>query len=533
MKHEQTGMSIEQTLAVLRRRGLWILLCVVLVAGPAYGLSKRQTKKYTATAAVAFNSSPLSQQIAGLSSNVGNSNSSVLAQEDNNLELVKLGNTSEKAARLLGHGLTAEKISASLSISGRGESDVVDIAATSTSPILAAAIANTYTRQFVKEQQNSNRRFFKSALALVNNQLARLSPTQRFGADGLDLEDRAHTLSLLAELGYNNAQVAQEAAIPSSPSSPKVSRNTSLGLVLGLLLGIGIAVALERLDRRIRTPGDLEQLYGLPLLGAIPKSAALSRSAGDKRVPTPLPPADAEVFGLIRAHLRFYNIDRDMRTILIASPAPQDGRTTIARHLADAAARSGSRALLLEADLRRPTIAQQLGVQAGPGLADVLIGDATIDRATHSIGTAGTLERGMGGHTHDILTAGAVLPPNPGELLESPAMYALLDQASTTYDLVVIDTSPLVAVSDAFPLLTKVDGVIIVGRIGRSRRDAAEELQRVLASSGAPLLGIIANGTKSSGFNSYARQVDRGAPPAAASSHDPSSSEEFVPIAKA
>jgi len=531
MDSESTSLSMEQFLGVLRRRAPWILLCVVLVAGAAYGFSKHQTKKYTATASVSFSSNPLDQQIAGLSSG-GSSSSSVLAQQDSNLELVSLGNMAAKTASLLGHGLTQEKVSASVSVSGKGESSIVAISATSTSPLLAAAIANTYTRQFVKEQQRANRQFFRSALALVNKQLAALSPAQRIGSDGLDLQDRAHTLGLLAELGYNNVQVAQEASVPSSPSSPKAKRNTGLGAVLGLLLALVVASLLEHFDRRIREPGDLEEIYRLPMLGVVPKSAALARSArhdGGKGTAA-LPPAEAEAFGLIRAHLRFFNVDRDLRTVVIASPAPGDGKTTIARHLAEAAARSGSRVLLLEVDLRQPTLAQQLDIESGPGLAEVLIGAIPMGEAVQSIDVEAPPGEGTRGHTLDVLAAGAVLPHNPGELLESRAMDAVLERARSAYDLVVIDTPPLTAVSDAFPLLTKVDGVVIVGRVGRSRRDATEQLHQTLASSGAPLLGVIANESKSGGPIPY---PGGGRSSAGVASANGASSEELAPTVKA
>lgn len=531
MKPEPTGISLEQTIGVLRRRGVWVVLCVLLVGGLAYALSKHQTKKYTATAAIAFNYSPLSQQIAGLSTNIGSSNSSVLSQQDSDLELVKLGDMAAETARLLGDNLTEAKINASLSISGRGESSIVEVAATSTSPKLSAGIANTYVRQFVKEQKTSNRRFFKSALALVNNQLARLTPAQRFGADGLDLQDRAHTLSLLAELGYNNAQVAQTASIPSSPSSPKVTRNTGLGLLLGLLLGGGIAFVRERLDRRIKRPADLELAYGLPLLGVVPTSAALSRTARRKGISMSI--ADAEAFGLILAHLRFFNVDRTLRTLVIASAAPDEGKTTIACHLADAAARSGARVLLLEVDLRHPTIAEQLAMRAGPGLAEVLIGAAAINQATQSVDVAKLTRGEPSEHKFEVLTAGLISPPNPSELLGSQTMRSLLAHAEATYDLIVVDTPPLTAVSDAFTLLTKVDGVVIVGWPGRSRHDAVGELSKVLAGSGAPLLGVIANGAKPHGSTRYAEPSGKQSHREATPSSGPSRSDEFVPVAKA
>jgi polysaccharide biosynthesis transport protein len=502
MESEQTSLNTGHFLGFIRRRIVWVVLCVVLAAAVAYAYSKHKTKVYTATAALTFNTSQLDQEIAGLPTSV---DVDPLAQQASNLELVSLGDVAAKTAGLLGHGLTAADVSSSLSVSGKGESNVVGISASSKSPTLAAAIANTYTSQFVKEQQSEDRAFFKSALAIITKQLAALPRAQRFGTDGLTLQDRADTLRFLASLGYNTVQIAQEALVPSSPSSPKNKRNATVGAILGLLLGLCVALLLERFDRRIREPKDLETIYGLPMLGAVPNSAALSRPPKqDGAQTTALPAAEAEAFSLIRAHLRFFNVERRLNTVVIASPAPSDGKTTIARYLAEAAARLGSNVLLLEVDLRHPTLAQQFGILPGPGLIGTLIGDVSIDDAVQRVVLAATPGEGISGRTLDVLLAGAVLPPNPGELLESRAMDALLERAKATYDLVVIDTPPLTAVSDAFPLLTKVDGVVIVGWVDRSRRDAAEGLQQILSGSGAPVLGVVANGAKPSGLGSYA-----------------------------
>ena len=501
MDAEQTSPGFEQVLGILLRRAPWIMLCFVLVVAAAYGFSEHQIKKYTAKASLVFNNNQEAQQVAGLPVAGGNSQQ---AQQSTNLKLVELGDMAAKTAALLGDGLTKDEVSTDLSVSAEGESNIVEVAATATSPILAAAIANTYTSEFVNEQQNSNHAYYASALALVDKQISGLSPNQRAGTAGLALQDRAQSLGVLAELRNGNVQVAQAAAVPTSPSSPKVSRNTLLGAVLGLLLGLGGAFLLERLDRRIREPKDLETIYGLPLLGVVPESAALSGSArGTKDSTRTLPAGEAEAFQLIRAHLRYFNVDRQLHTLLVASAAPGDGKTTIARHLAAAAARMGSRVLLLEADLRRPTLAQQLKIQPGLGLSDVLIDAASLSEATRTIDLGHSPAGGAGPRTLDVLVAGAVLPPNPGELIESQAMEALLEQVKFTYDLVVIDTPPLTAVSDAFPLLSRVDGVLIVGRVGRNRRDSAERLHETLTGAGAPLLGVIANGFRAARLGSY------------------------------
>ena len=545
----QTNLSLERVLGILRRRAGWVLLCFVVVAAAAYGFSKHQTKKYTATASLVFNSNQLSQQVAGLQA-VG-SGSNQQAQQETNLKLVQLGDMAEKTASLLAgaktatplaRGLTKEKVSADLSVSAQGESSIVNVAVTATSPVLAAEIANTYTSVFVKEQQESNHAYYASALKLVNKQLAALAAKERrstttkeakekLSTAGIALQDRAQSLGVLAELHNGNVEVAQVATVPTSPSSPKVSRNTALGAVLGLLLGLGVAFLLERLDRRIREPKDLEALYDLPLLGVVPESKALSRStrrAGGGG-PTILPPAEAESFQLIRAHLRYFNVDRKVRTLLVASAAPGDGKTTIARHLAGAAARMGSRVLLVEADLRRPTIAKQLDIQSGPGLADVLIGAVMMGEATQTIDLDASSGESTKNRTFDVLVAGAALPPNPGELLESRAMETLLERAQSSYDLVVVDTPPLTAVSDAFPLLGKVDGVVIVGRVGRNRRDVAQRLHETLAGAGAPLLGVIANGFKARRNAPYSYAYDYSYQSEPSSGSGPSSGEAAAP----
>lgn len=499
MEPDQASLGLEEIGRVLRRRLPWIVACVVIFGGAAFAYSKHETKKYTATAAIAFGSNPLSQQIAGLSSNGGNN---AVAQQDSNLELVRLGDMASKTAAVLGSGLTAEKVDESIKVGVKGETDVIELSATSSSPTLASDIANTYTREFVAEQQQVNRAFLKSALAQVDKQLAELPRAERFGSDASDLQQRAHTLRFLAGLGYNNAEIAQVAPVPSSQSSPKTKRNTLLGAILGLLVGLAVAFLLERFDRRIREPEELETIYGLPLLGTIPKSAALLRSED-------LPPAEAEVFSLVRAHLRFFNVDRQLRRVMVVSAEAGDGKSTIARQLADAAARSGSRVILLEADLRRPTLAKQLGIDSGPGLAAVLIGAAPLADATRSVELRPAPGEGHAQRTFDVVTAGAVLPPNPGELLEGSTMTHVLESARwNAYDLVIIDTPPLGAVSDAFPLLAQVDGVVVVGRIGHSHRDSAQRLQQVLASSGAALLGIVANESQSVAKYPYAGSGD-------------------------
>jgi polysaccharide biosynthesis transport protein len=501
MDPDNTSLSLEQILDVIRRRALWVALCFLLVTFATFLFSAEQTKKYTATAALVFNNNQLGQQAAGLQPvSVSNQQS----QQDTNVKLVQLGDMAQRTAQRLGRGLTEEKVGASLGVSAQGESNIVDVSATASSAALAAEIANTYTNQFVTEQQTSNHQYYASALALVNKQLAALSRRQRLSAAGVALENRAQSLGVLAELNSGNVQLAQAAAVPTAPSSPKTKRNTVLGAILGLLLGLGVAFLIEHFDRRIREPKDLAEIYQLPLLGVVPESSALGGPAPSNGYAfDALPGGEAEAFQLLRAHLTYFNVDRRLRTLLIASAAPGDGKTTVARHLAAASARMGSRVLLMEVDLRRPTVARQLAIRSRPGLADVLIEVVEMRAAIQSIQLDQVFAQGSEGRTLDVLVAGAVMPPNPAALIESTAMESVLEQAKSEYDLVVIDTPPLTAVSDAFPLLGKVDGVVIVGWIGRNRRDVAQRLHETLAGAGAPLLGVVANGFSARGLGAY------------------------------
>ena len=466
MQEDSATFNLEQALGILRRRVLLVALCVLVVGGAAYAYSKHQAKKYTTSASLTFSNNQLSQQVAGLQA-VATGNP--LAQQASNIERVRLGDMAAKTAKVLGHGLTALQVANALSISGQGESSVVSVSATTTSPVLSAEIANTYVREFAREQKVASQAYFKSATDLVAKQLRSLEPKQRTGIDGLKLQDRLQSLGLLAKLDFGGVQVAQEAPVPVSASSPKTGTNTILGCLIGLVVGLALAFLLERLDRRVRQPGELEQVYGLPTLGLVPKSRALARPARDVQANRVLLQGDdGEAFRLIRARLRYLGLNRSLRAILVVSADLGEGNTTVARHLAATAARMGSRVLLLEADLRRPALAGRLALEPGPGLADVLIGAITVGEAIQSIQLGAPDGAPDQERTLDVLTAGSITPANPAELIESPQMEGLLAQVKFEYDLVVIDVPPLTTVSDAFPLLAHVDGVAIVGRIGHS-----------------------------------------------------------------
>ncbi len=499
--HQENTLGLEQALRVLRRRLPVIGLCFVLVAGSAFAFSKLQTKKYTATASLVFNNAQVSQQVAGLQ--VSNDNEPK-ADQETNVKLLELSPAAAQTAKVLGQGLAAATVQDDLEISAEGESNVVSVSATALSPALATKIANTYANRFVADQLDENHRYFGSALAVVEHQLGALSPAERVGQQGLALQDRAQSLSILAQLKAGDVQVAQEATVPTSPSSPKTTRNTALGMVIGLLLGIGIAFLLERLDRRMKQPEDMERIFELPLLGVISESDAYPRhaavSVGERGAP--LPEAEVEAFHMLRARLRYFNVDRNLRVLIVTSASKGDGKTTVVQNLAEAAASMGGRVLLIEADLRRPELARRLALRRSPGLAEVLISASTAEEAIQELPMTGHGSANGGQNSLGVLAAG-ITPPNPAALIESQAMEHLLEWATGAYDLVLIDTPPLSFVPDAIPLLRRSDGVVIVSRLGKSTRDAAARMRDELRSLGAPVLGVVANGFKARDIFGY------------------------------
>lgn len=491
-EREIQGADFTGFLRALRHRWKLVILCWVALVGTAIGFTLAEEKRYSATAGLLFRDPGLDQKLFGTTFIAPSRDPD--REAATNLKLVSLDAVARRAARALG-GLTAEQVAARVRAESEGQSDVVSVTATDPDPALAQRLANTFAEQYIAFRIQADRSKIAEAEGLVQNRLAQLSPTARAGAEGRSLKSRADQLQVLASLQTGNAELVQTARRPSAPSSPKVRRNIALALVLGLLVGVGFALLLDRLDRRIREPHELEEALGWPILGMVPHTTALaSKRFGLTPGEVNLPPAEAEAFRMLRARLRYFNVDRQLRTVLVTSASAADGKTTVAAHLAAAAAGSGSRVLLLEADLRRPTFTSRLG--AGPqqvGLTEVLTHSAPVATALRRVSVGVARDGATDRRGFDLISAG-FLPPNPGELLESQRMHELLERLGPTYDLVIIDTPPLLVVSDAIPLIKRVDGVLIVSRLGSIKRDSARQLRAQLDGLDAPVLGVVANG---------------------------------------
>ena len=481
--------ELETAITTLRRRYRLILLCLVVTGAAAIVFSLLQEKQYSASASLLFRNPGFAEDLFGTGATAPSTDP--VREAATNERLVGLDVVAERTAEQL-HRSTGE-VSSMVAVSAQGEAELVSVTATSPHPTEAKVVANTFARQFIAFRAAADKSKLVQAKQLAETEFKRLSPDQQAGVRGGELSRAAEKLGVLASLQTGNAELVQPATLPTAPSSPKPFRNGVIGVLLGLLLGVGLAFLLERLNRKLREPEEIQEILGLSVLGTVPDSKAIV--AANEGAAAELPFVENEAFRTLRASLRYFNIDHAIDTVLITSGAAQEGKSTVAWNLARVAATS-SKVVLLETDLRNPSLNRQHSLQLGPGLAELLTHQVELDEAIQSkpIAIGGNGSAGGDG-TLDVIVSGST-PPNPAELIESQAMGDVLRQLTERYDLVVIDTAPVGVVSDAFPLLRKADGVIAVVRLGQTTRDAAERLRDQLGRLEAPMLGVVANGVR-------------------------------------
>jgi polysaccharide biosynthesis transport protein len=509
--------------AVRRRLGL-ALLCALLVPAAAYGLSKTIEPEYTASSNLLFREPPVQRGLAGASFVIRDAE----ARREllTNVQLASLDTVAERTARRVGGGVTGAEVSSDVDIAVSGDADIAVVKAKARSGKLAAQLANAFSREFiafrhaaqVQRIRPAQQRVVRQIELLNSSRVVRANLTRSQRLDRLrTLRRRARSLDVLASLQTGTAEVVEPAAVPGSPSSPKTRTNVAVGAALGLLLGLSLAFFVDRLDRRLRSPADAERVFELPVIGWIPPGVALSANHDHGGV---VPASALEAFRSLRANLRYMNGDEELRSILITSAAPGDGRTTTAWHLAAAAAETGTRVLLVEADLRHPRLQQALGLADGRGLVQALTtqrdlsGDVQrveLERVTHPRSNGGGPERAV-----DVVPAGS-LTSDPSYLLASERMRQLLLVAKERYGLVVVDSPPLLAVSDAVSLLPEVSGALVVVRIGHTTRNDAYLLAERLRNVRVRPLGVVVNNSEQAEalYSSYAESpTDRRAIPA-------------------
>lgn len=475
----QEGLDIRQWARLVWRRKWLLLAIVVVIPAAVYVASSLLPKTYESEATINVKATA---SISTLFSNQISSGSDIGQTQT----LIGTVVVARRAARLLGEPSDGRELLGHISVAPTDPSDSVGafltITAQDSDPVVAAQIANAFVKAVAQTRTSEATRDINRTIATLIAQ----------GESGVGDEASRDALALqLQQLrGLKAGQIGTtpvvETAVPSStPISPRPARNTTIAFILALLIAAALAPLLDRMDRRIREPRELENLLEPPLLATVPDEAFPGHQLGAHV---------REAFQTLRASLTYFNVDRPLSTLVVASPGQQDGKTTVAVNLAIAYALDDRDVILVDADLRRPQIAARLGKEVSIGLDAVLMGERTLEEALVNVDAgAGRLR----------ILPGATPPPNPAVLLGSQRMRSLLAELAEQSDIVVIDSPALLAVSDAIPLINQAAGTVLVARLNRTTKDAVQRTNQVIAAAGGTLLGTVATGAQAGGLYGY------------------------------
>lgn len=430
-------MDLFGYLDVLRRRWVSVTIVALVTVAVAAASTLTMATEYTAKTRLFF-----SVDTSASGSDLVQGSNFAEKQMTSYAEVATSPKVLDEVVSKLDLGISAAALARKITATVPPETVILEISAVDGDPTRAATIANSVGDR----------------LAVV---AAELSP-QRSNGPAV----KATTLA--------------PALVPGSPSAPNALRNLALGLALGLVLGVGVALLRHLLDTRVRSEQDIRSVTDCPVLGAI---------GYDDKVPDhplilrdePLGAA-AEAIRRLRTNLQFTDVDDRPRSIVITSSVPGEGKSTTSMNLAVALADAGSRVILVDADLRRPSVASSLGLEGRVGLTTVLIGRAELDDVVQHWEETSL----------DVLPSGRI-PPNPSELLGSGAMEKLLDELTARYDVVLLDSPPLLPVADAAVLSKLVGGVVVIAGANRVHRPQLQETMNALATASANVHGVVLN----------------------------------------
>jgi capsular exopolysaccharide synthesis family protein len=483
-------------LEALRRRWLILVLVPILTGAAAAAFAYASYDTYESTAKLLFRQTvPPELNAAGVIPN--SPDAEHLA--NSNVEVVGSRRVAESTSQELqrrGVDLSPEDVQEDVSVSTDEATDVVDVVAKADSPERAALLATVYSDTAARLAQRQEQARAARNLRIAEEYLDSLTPREaQFSATFL--RTSINSLRILARGGSGSPEVIQSGYVPTSKSGNPL-QTVLLGVLFGLVLGIGLALLREQADRRLHQAEDVSAAFGAPVLTTVPRSRALKKHVAFDD----LPPDVAEAFRMLYVNLRF-SPSEPVRSVLVTSSRSREGKTTVAWHLAAAAASGGLAVALVEADLRRPSLAQRHNLRPTPGLGEVLSDDLALVEALQRVPSSGNVgPNGRPGRL-EVLVAGGP-SPDPWALMHSPAMTRTLDLLKRNHDLVILDTPPIPHVADAVSLLRRVGGVIVTASVRSTKGPEAERLRDQLATLDARILGVVANGGSAATGYAYA-----------------------------
>ncbi len=509
--------DLRQLLRPIWARKWWILGVVVVTTAATYKYYSDQPKQFRASTAIFVQQSELESALFGGSYSFGDDRT-----VSNQASLLRTSAVVRAVARQPEfRGEDPRALLAKLTAMPRGGQDFIDLRVTDSDPLRAARLANAFAAAFIANRSAALRAKVIRARQAAEEELGDTpsGPGTRVARE--NLAQRIRQLQTVESLPSGNAEQVDRAS-PGVQVAPKPRRNAVFAALMSLLLAIGAAFGLNRFDRRLRTVDALEGAFNLPLLGTLPVvGEAAPRTSGQPSIA----PLFREACRSLRTNIELTSLDRPVKTLLVCSGIPGEGKSTVARSLALVYAEAGLRAALVEADVRRPTLSTSLDIDVAIGLTEVIAGQVELDDALLSVEYAGghvalartgAAEGPMADHpgesgTLDLLPSGGE-PPNPPVMLGSRQMQEVLKALASNHDIVIIDSPPLLVVSDAVPLIAVADATLVVARLGETLRDAAKRVGDVISRvPEANPLGVVANGVNTSdvsgGFRYYSYQT--------------------------
>jgi capsular exopolysaccharide synthesis family protein len=496
---EQAGdrVDLRDAMVPLWRRK-WVIVAITVVGTVgAYLYSNSRPAVYTASTTVYVRSSPVD---TGLSS----FDEPDQRTTQNQARLLTTRQVAIAVARRIHYSGSPDDLLGSVTATPSETSDFVDIEAKRPSGQQAADVANGFAESFIELRSSDIRNRAQIGLRAARQELSKLSAAERRSAEAADIRDRVRTLEVLVSLPSGSAEQVDEAQIPKFPTSPRPKRTALLGFALSLVLAGLVAFILERFDHRVRTEDEISEVLGVPGLGVLPHVQEKDLSHGG-RLAT-LPQQFREPLRFLRSNLQLVSLEHRLCVMAVTSAVPSEGKSTVALSFARTCAESGLKVALVDADLRRGTLASRLGVRETPGLTDILTGAVTLEDALQAVpvhatgfdaflGTAGGSSNGESHQTVDLnVLAGGLRPPDPSAVLAAEATHVLLHELSESHDLVIVDTPPILTVSDALAMLPALDGLLFVARLGQTSYDMLRRARNVIASNPhAKLLGVVVN----------------------------------------
>lgn len=487
-------------------RPLWahkylIAMLVVIATVSTYVYYDRQPERFSSSTDIYLRNSPAAD--AALTGTVA----PVTSQRElaNQARLLRTRSVARRVAKKIGFNGEPDALLDGIEVTPSADADLVTLTAVAGSAGVAADVANAFAAAFVEQRDAARKQTARTSRIAAQRQLDDLPKDQRESPTAAQLQFRVGQLAALENLSSSTAVQLEAAEVPAAPFEPNPLRNAIFAFALSLMLGTIGAYGLDRLDRRIRGVHGVRDAYDAPILATLPRVRQLT--GGAKSTSSPPPPEMVETFRTLRSAVDLTSAGDTPQVLMVTSAQSEEGKSTVARNLAIACREAGRSVALVDADLRRPSIAATFGLRDSPGLSDVLAGRSGMDEALQHVtvgipdieemtttwGNGHEPPIGAGAGALTVLTSGSRVA-NPATLLSVPRFAELIAQLRLTYDNVVIDSAPLLAVSDSLHLLPRVDGVLLVSRVGRTTHAGAARLTELLDRyPHAPILGVVAN----------------------------------------